>query len=59
MVRRAYGAKQDEYDDGDVNVATADYNDYDDNNNNNNNLRFGELRTNRPRGLVTDTEQSD
>jgi hypothetical protein len=42
-----------------------DYNDDDDddgdsnNNYNNNNLRFAKVRTNRPRGLVTHTDQSD
>jgi len=39
----------------------ADDNDVDDdeNNNNNNNLRFAQIRSNRPRGLVTHTYQSD
>ena len=48
MGQRAYGVKRDE----------SDYDDAEDNNNNNNNnLRFGELRTNRQRALVTLTEQ--
>jgi len=47
MGRRAYGGKRYDYDD--------DY----DNNNNKNFLSFAELRTNRPRGLVSHTQQSD
>jgi hypothetical protein len=53
MVPRAYGVKRNDYDD--------DYedDDDDDDNNNNNSFRFAELRSNRPRGLVTHTHQSD
>jgi len=68
VCRRAYGVKRKNYfDDND--------NDVDDDNNNNNNkkkkkkkkktkkkekkLGFAEVRTDRPRGLVTHTEQRD
>jgi hypothetical protein len=51
MGPRAYGVKRNDYDD--------DY-DIDDNNNNNNNIfRFAELKSKKPRGLVTHTDQSD
>jgi hypothetical protein len=47
MGRRAYGVKRNDYDDDD------------DGYNNNNNLRFEKIRTNKPRGNVTHTDQSD
>jgi hypothetical protein len=49
MGRRVYGLKRNEYDDDD----------YDDGDDNNNNFRFAELRTNKPRGLVTHKDKSN
>ena len=54
MGRRAHAMKRND---------AADDNDVDDdennNNNNNNNLRFAQISSNRPRGLVNRTYQSD